>query len=176
MAIKDQCNQCKSFDGANCGLTNALPAYDQRSCENYGNRGINLTKNGSDQDSALATSLESQYESQKEQSVVTQRMFQTPFSFNGRIRRLEYGLSFILYCAYDCMLDIIVGHNNSVHYTLFIPALVWFLSQGAKRCHDRDNSGWYQIIPFYWLWMLFGDGDAYENRYGPDPKGRDITE
>lgn len=43
----------------------------------------------------------------------------------------------------------------------------------VKRCHDRGNSGWYQLIPFYVLVMLFGDGDDYDNGYGPDPKGRD---
>ncbi len=50
----------------------------------------------------------------------------------------------------------------------------FFFAQGAKRCHDRNNSGWYQINPVYFLWMLLGDGDEYENDYGKDPKGRDL--
>ena len=51
----------------------------------------------------------------------------------------------------------------------------WFMTaQGAKRCHDRNNSGWYQFIPLYGLWMLFADGDVGENDYGPDPKGRKL--
>ena len=49
--------------------------------------------------------------------------------------------------------------------------MLWFyIAQGAKRCHDRGNSGWYQIIPFYSLWMLFGNSDVGENEYGPRPK------
>ena len=57
---------------------------------------------------------------------------------------------------------------------LIIP-LYWFMwAQGAKRCHDRGNSGWYQLIPFYGLWMLFGDVDECENDYGFDPKGRNV--
>lgn len=65
-------------------------------------------------------------------------MFQNPFSFNGRIRRL----------------------------------VVWFLlAQGAKRCHDRGNSGWWQLIPFYYLWMFFADGEIGDNEYGTNPKG-----
>jgi uncharacterized membrane protein YhaH (DUF805 family) len=45
------------------------------------------------------------------------------------------------------------------------------LAQGAKRCHDRNNSGWYQLIPFYFIWILFGDSDTGFNDYGPNPKG-----
>jgi uncharacterized membrane protein YhaH (DUF805 family) len=52
----------------------------------------------------------------------------------------------------------------------FIP-LLWFLwAQGAKRCHDIGKSGWWQIVPFYVLWMLFQAGDPYENEYGDNPK------
>lgn len=66
-----------------------------------------------------------------------------------------------------------VSEGMAIFYLLlFFPAL-WFLwAQGAKRCHDRGNSGWYQIIPFYGLWMLFADGEECENEYGVDPKGR----
>lgn len=54
-----------------------------------------------------------------------------------------------------------------IHILLF-----WFkLAQGTKRCHDRGNSGWFQFIPFYGLWMLFGDSDYGINKYGPNPKG-----
>jgi uncharacterized membrane protein YhaH (DUF805 family) len=49
--------------------------------------------------------------------------------------------------------------------------MIWFLwAQNAKRCHDRGNSGWYQLIPFYFLVLLFGDGEEGENEYGDNPK------
>lgn len=116
--------------------------------------------------------------SQDEQPVVKQKMFSRPFRFSGRIRALEYALSYIFYIAYCFLLGIIFGPDeglsNALYDILWFPALIWILSQGTMRCHDRGHSGWYQIIPFYWLWMIFGDGDAFENEYGPDPKGRDI--
>jgi len=45
------------------------------------------------------------------------------------------------------------------------------LAQGAKRCHDVGNSGWYIIIPLYSLVLMFLEGDMGENQRGPDPKG-----
>lgn len=101
-------------------------------------------------------------------------MFKNPFSFNGRIRRLEYGLSCLIYIIVALAFDFTIYGNKitSVLLILILIPLAWFLiAQGAKRCHDRGNSGWYQLIPFYALWMLFADGDPGNNEYGPNPKG-----
>ena len=97
------------------------------------------------------------------------KMFAAPFSFDGRIRRTEYGLSFIIYIV---LYAIVIGlvKASGVFLIAYIP-LLWFLwAQGAKRCHDRGNSGWYQIIPFYVFWMLFAEGDSNNNEYGNSPK------
>lgn len=106
-------------------------------------------------------------------------MFKNPFSFNGRIRRLEYGLSNIIYVFTIFVIAMVLmavgdpngGATNFLMIILWIP-VAWFrLAQGAKRCHDRGNSGIWQIIPFYGIWMLFADGDIGPNEYGENPKG-----
>ena len=100
-------------------------------------------------------------------------MFKQPFSFEGRIRRTEFGLSMILYFCAALFINMILESTGDISLILlfvYIP-LLWFLwAQGAKRCHDLGNSGWYQIIPFYSLWMLFAPGESGENKYGNDPK------
>ncbi len=96
-------------------------------------------------------------------------MFKKPFSFEGRIRRTEYGITVIIYTIISSIMQVAVIEIPFL-FIFFIPMVWFYLAQGAKRCHDRGNSGWYQIIPFYSLWMIFGNSDVGENEYGPRPK------
>lgn len=109
-------------------------------------------------------------------------MFKAPFSFDGRIRRLEYGLSYLIYLVFYIPFNIYLRTSENsysgpsgtvlvIFFILLIPFLWFLLAQGAKRCHDRGNSGWFQLIPFYSLWMIFADSDHGPNEYGPNPKG-----
>lgn len=107
-------------------------------------------------------------------------MFKRPFSFYGRIRRLEYGLSMIAIFIYAVIINIIIGtisqfsanSDGAIVFIIimYIP-LYWFLwAQNCKRCHDLGNSGWWQLIPFYGFWLLFASGNDGENKYGNNPK------
>ncbi|MFD0862855.1 DUF805 domain-containing protein [Sungkyunkwania multivorans] len=106
-------------------------------------------------------------------------MFKNPFSFEGRIRRTEFGLSLIIYLvayfiiifASGAMAQVGDGQLGLVGLILFLPAFWFFIAQAAKRCHDVGSSGWYQLIPFYNLYILFADGEAGANKWGPNPKG-----
>lgn len=98
----------------------------------------------------------------------SKKMFSNVFGFKGRIRRLEYGLS---YLAYIFIYSLFSAKPDSLLILFSLWVMIYVLiAQGAKRCHDRGNSGWYQIIPFYFLWMIFGEGDKESNYYGPSPK------
>lgn len=100
-------------------------------------------------------------------------MFKNLFSFNGRIRRTEYGISFIIYWIGYVTVRLASDGDHGIKIVgLAIIPLVWFLwSQGAKRCHDLGKSGWWQIIPLYFFWLLFEDGIPEWNEYGENPKG-----
>ena len=98
-------------------------------------------------------------------------MFKNPFSFDGRIRRTEYGISFIIYIAYYIFSLVVTGSTGGVIFLVLLIPVIWFLwAQGAKRCHDVGRSGWWQIIPFYFFVLLFQDGDRARNEYGSNPK------
>jgi uncharacterized membrane protein YhaH (DUF805 family) len=110
-------------------------------------------------------------------------MFKNPLSFTGRIRRLEYGLSRII--GVFGLLSIMISFgsvlaglksdfSNSkiefLFFLIFIPYFWFIWAQGAKRCHDLGKSGWWQILPFYSIWLLFLDGQPGSNTYGSNPK------
>lgn len=107
-------------------------------------------------------------------------MFKSPFSFEGRIRRTEYGLSILIYFVVAFIIGFIAGslsgsstsNNGSIlSFVLWLPCLFFTITQGAKRCHDLGNSAWFQLIPFYGFWMLFANSEVGINKYGLNPKG-----
>ena len=103
-------------------------------------------------------------------------MFKNVLTHKGRIRRTEYGLTYLGYLIVANGFDFFLLSSQSTSAEIIGIILILFslwilIVQGAKRCHDRGNSGWYQIIPFYGLWMLFADSDDGPNKYGDNPKG-----
>lgn len=102
-------------------------------------------------------------------------MFKNPFSPLGRITRTEISLSYFF--------SFIVGlfwalffwvYKYDFPILFFAPPLIslfWFLiCQGTKRCHDIGNPGLFQFIPFYFMVMIFKEGEMESNQYGLDPK------
>ncbi|MDY0142847.1 MAG: GYF domain-containing protein [Bacteroidales bacterium] len=104
-------------------------------------------------------------------SIKKQGMFSNPFSFDGRIRRTEYGISFIIFVFVAVFVNSFVKSGDFPIAGLAYIPMYWFLwAQGAKRCHDLGNNGWWQIIPFYAFWMIFQNGQPGINEYGSNPK------
>jgi uncharacterized membrane protein YhaH (DUF805 family) len=105
-------------------------------------------------------------------------MFKHPFSFEGRIRRTEYGISMIVYMICAFIGGFLSEKIGGIGGIILLPCVWFVLAQGAKRAHDLGNSGWYILIPFYGLWLLFVDSQEGSNEYGHNPKtgGFDLDE
>lgn len=96
-------------------------------------------------------------------------MFFNPFSFEGRIHRLEYGISLVIYGAILTFLQIAAEFGAAYLYILIFPAIYFLLAQGTKRCHDLGLNGCWQLIPLYFVVLVFYTGTKELNEYGYPP-------
>lgn len=122
-------------------------------------------------------------------------MFKAPFSFDGRIRRIEYLLSSLLggivtAIAFwlgvgTALFGAASGSGSGFGFGMFIGFIaliagLWFMiAQDVKRLHDVDKSGWLLLLVLVpivnialGLYLLLADGTVGPNRYGADPKNR----
>lgn len=87
------------------------------------------------------------------------------FSWEGRIARGEYAISYIAYWIYAYQV-----HFSLDFFFAYFLGLIMFtaiiMGQAAKRCHDLGRPGWFQFIPFYFLWLLAKRGEKCGNQYG----------
>ena len=101
-------------------------------------------------------------------------VFENYANFNGRARRKEYWMFFLLHIIIVFVLAFIAGLISPALmiiiniYTLavFVP----IIAVGVRRMHDVGKSGWYILIPIYSLILACTDGNQGTNAYGPDPK------
>lgn len=98
------------------------------------------------------------------------------FSFNGRIRRLEYNLSLLVYLV--CLFPLIFVVFDLKHYIaliLFIPLLWFYCAQAAKRGQDLGIEG-SAIIPLLFvkrgfsIQLMIFKGEVGPNEFGEGPK------
>ena len=103
----------------------------------------------------------------EEKMVEKQAMFSHIFSFSGRIRRMEFGLSYIIYGILAIVLSV-CAEETPLLGLLYIP-LLWFTwAQMCKRFHDKGESGlriFTLLIPLYNIYVMimlfFEDGEPY---------------
>lgn len=94
--------------------------------------------------------------------------------FNGRAKRPEYWW-FFLFCFLVSLALNIVSAGLSLLFSL--GTLLPSLAAGARRLHDTNRSGWWQllwIVPLIgWIVMivfLVQEGEESENAYGSAPE------
>lgn len=123
------------------------------------------------------------------------------FSFEGRASRYDYWVRYVLmfivpvnlvlyglvassgafyfdpYTGQVYLMDSSAAGILAVLAIVYIVELWIAIAVGAKRCHDRDKTGWFQLIALIPLvgpiWLLvelgFLRGTIGDNRFGPDP-------
>lgn len=135
-------------------------------------------------DNAMATERSAQssrelgntYSEQKTEDVEAWRKRDSfrPFSFKGRIGRvqliLSYVVGFVAWFASFLLFDIEHSDGNGGVILLFLACTAvffWFIyAQCAKRCHDLGKSGAWMFVPFWNILLFFAEGEKGENQYG----------
>jgi uncharacterized membrane protein YhaH (DUF805 family) len=111
--------------------------------------------------------------------------------FNGRARRAEFWWYILFGALYQVVItvaDMAVGRFvlyrigllsslsglNTFLYILagvvFLPPMLPIFALWCRRMHDINKRGWFALIPYYNLVLLFIRGTVGPNRFGPDPK------
>ena len=162
-----------------CRNRNAPLVYDDAQCEYFVSNKIEVANESVDD--VLIRDTISQgnnyvVKPNNSQSTSSKGMFKHIFSFEGRIRRLEYGLTCLVLDLFFLPMGLISEDDISsvfaiVWLLLLIPVLWILYAQGAKRSHDIGQSGWWQLFPYYGLLLLFEEGESGMNQYGDNPKG-----
>ena len=96
-----------------------------------------------------------------------------PFSFKGRIGRLQlilsYVVGFVAWFAIYALSEPALEYNSNI-FLLFLACTAvffWFLyAQCAKRCHDLGKSGAWMFVPFWNVLLFFAEGEKQDNQYG----------
>ena len=101
--------------------------------------------------------------------------------FSGRARRKEFWM-FVLFNFLASVaigiVDGILGTNGALGGLYSLAVLIPSLAVAARRLHDTDRSGWWQLIALIpligfiiLLVFLCSDSKPGENRFGANPKG-----
>ena len=101
--------------------------------------------------------------------------------FTGRARRKEYWM-FILFNFLIgfgiSIVDGLLGTPGTLGGLYTLAVLIPGLAVTARRLHDTDHSGWWQLIllvpivgVIIMLFFVASDSKPGENRFGANPKG-----
>ena len=101
--------------------------------------------------------------------------------FSGRARRQEFWMfalfNFLASLATG-IVDAILGTGGMLNGLYSLAVLIPSFAVTARRLHDTDRSGWWQLIALIpligfiiLLVFLCSDSKPGENRFGANPKG-----
>jgi len=105
--------------------------------------------------------------------------------FSGRATRSEYWYFVLINMAISIILVSIDKNiaDGGILYTIYsIAIIIPSVAVAARRLHDTDRTGWWQLILFIpiigfivLIIFLVQDSKPYENKYGPNPKSLDLN-
>lgn len=112
--------------------------------------------------------------------VIRERNSFRPFSFSGRIGRLQFLstvlVTYGLWLAVLMVRHLLITEETMTVYNKMMVVLVYISfhvcsAQGVKRCHDIGHTGRFMVVPFHILVLLAKKGCRTDNEYGLISRG-----
>jgi uncharacterized membrane protein YhaH (DUF805 family) len=102
--------------------------------------------------------------------------------FNGRARRKEYWMFFLVNVIISMGIGFVVGFiggmlglgagvSSGLSSLYSLAVLCPAIAVGIRRMHDTNHSGWWLLVPLVNLIFACTEGTPGPNEYGPNPKG-----
>jgi uncharacterized membrane protein YhaH (DUF805 family) len=93
-------------------------------------------------------------------------LLKSPFSPQGTICRHQYMVSILMFLVGSQLL-VFIGAQLNLEYESFflmIPAYHFLIVQGIRRCRAMRKSGWFQFIPFAFVYMLVKETELDQHK------------
>ena len=97
--------------------------------------------------------------------------------FDGRARRQEYWMFFLINCAIAFGIAFVAGLlkmgllGSAISMLYLLAVLAPSVGVSIRRMHDTNHSGWWLLVPLMNLVFVCTEGQPGPNQYGPNPKG-----
>ncbi len=86
-------------------------------------------------------------------------------NFKGRSSRSEYWWWTLFTIIVTTALSSFSGLDSVASAVFFLPSI----AVGARRMHDVDHNGWWQLFPIYNIVLACRQSSSEMNKYGPPP-------
>ena len=75
--------------------------------------------------------------------------------FKGRSTRIQYNSFLLFYILVDFFVNVINPNLNTLNFIIVVVLFVPLLACQIRRSHDVGKSGWWILIPFYSVYLMF---------------------
>ena len=75
--------------------------------------------------------------------------------FRGRSNKLQYRSFLFFYVLTDLLLSAFGGGSTTLNNIVMLCLLLPLLAVQIRRSHDTGKSGWWILIPFYSIYLIF---------------------
>ena len=75
--------------------------------------------------------------------------------FNGRSNKLQFNSFLLFYILIDLFINLANPHGLTINNIIMAALTVPLIAVEIRRSHDVGKSGWWILVPFYSIYLMF---------------------